>query len=262
MSALKQIQDDFQHYLVSGVNDILPSISEDKRFSARNRLLVYFDAYRIRLMEILKLDFPKTHTLLGDDLFEEAFIQYLTKHIPTHFSVRYFGQHFSQFLATTKPYSDFPVFAEMALFEWSVSHTLDAKDDMLVTQQALGQISPEEWADLHFEFHPSLISQYFHWDTPQLWQDIELEREPRQPMRQAAPMRWLFWRKGLRSLFQSCTPTEDIMFQAVLAKKSFAQICEDLLDTVPEDAIPMTVAQTLFKWISEEMISKMEVKSA
>ncbi len=49
------------------------------------------------------------------------------------------------------------------------------------------------------------------------------------------------------------------MFSAVLANKSFGQICEDLIDVIPEEAIPMTVAQTLFKWIDEEMICEMHL---
>ncbi len=256
MPVLKSVQDDFQRYLTKGDSSIRPEIVDDARLGANKRLRIYFDAYRIRLNEILKLDFPKTHTLLGDDAMDEAFSLYLENYPSTHFSVRYFGRHFSQFLASTKPYADFPVFAEMALFEWSVSHTLDAKDASIVTQEALTQVDPEQWADLVFSFHPSVMSQLFYWDVPQLWQDIEQEKEPRQPKRQETPVRWVFWRKGLRSLFQSCTQTENIMFQGVLEKKSFAEICEDLIDIVPEDAIPMSVAQTLFKWISDEMIAK------
>lgn len=259
MSALKTLQDEFQDYLISGNNKVLPSIAPDERVSSVRRLQIYFDAYRIRLNEILKLDFPKTHTLMGDHAMDEAFERYLSLYPSTHFSVRYFGQYFATFLKNEKPYSDVPVLAEMALFEWSLSHTLDAKDASIVTQQDLGKISPQDWADLQFNFHPSVTSDVFAWDTPQLWQDIDLEREPRDPKIQPAPLRWVFWRKGLRTLFQSCTATENIMFEAVLANQSFAQMCEALMDTLPQDSIPMTVAQTLFKWISEEMISQMSI---
>jgi hypothetical protein len=256
MLALSNIQSYFQDYLMYGdIDTILPEIAPDERFDAQKRLRVYFDAYRIRLLEILKLDFTKTHTLLGDDNFEDAFNQYLLKHPSTHFSVRYFGRHFSEFLATTAPFKNYPVFAEMAQFEWSVSYTLDATDAPRVTQEMLASIAPEQWPDLRFVFHPSVTSCYFRWDTPQLWQLIDSEADPRPPVQQPAAVRWLFWRKGLQSLFQSSTPAEDKMFQAVQQNLNFSDMCEELLTLLPEEEIPLTAAQTLYKWINEGMIS-------
>lgn len=253
---LSHLQAYFQEYLMHGtLNTILPQVAPDERFSAEKRLKVYFDAYRIRLMEILKLDFPKTHTLLGDENFENAFHAYLDKYPSTHFSVRYFGQHFSQFLATTAPFQDYPIFSEMAQFEWAVAYTIDANDGPLVDTQALSTLSGEQWQTLCFNFHPSVTSCIFAWDTPQLWQHIDREAPPRGPVHQGSPVRWLFWRKGQRSLFQSCTAAEDKMFQSIQQKDNFAQICENLLDIVPEEEIPLMCAQTLFKWINEEMIS-------
>ncbi len=256
MQALKELQSQFQNYLMNGSTLVLPEIVNDKKLSAEKRLKVYFDAYRIRLMEILKLDYPKTHTLLGDDGFEEAFHQYLSQYPSEHFSVRYFGQHFSRFLAQTKPFSESLVFSEMAHFEWAVSYTTDAKDCMIVTPASLSAIPLENWPDLQFQFHPSVINHAFHWDTPQLWQDIENEKPPRQPIAQPVPIRWLFWRKGLKSLFQSCSPAEDKMVLAVLDGKPFGEICECLMDILPEEEIPMFAAQTLYKWVHEEMISQ------
>lgn len=253
---LGHLQSSFQEYLMHGtIKTMLPQVAPDERFSAEKRLKVYFDSYRIRLMEILKLDFPKTHTLLGDENFENAFHAYLTQHTSTHFSVRYFGQHFSQFLATNAPYKDYPVFKEMAQFEWAVAYTIDAKDAPLINTEMLSSLSGEEWQTLSFCFHPSVTSCVFAWDTPQLWQHIDNEEPARAPVLQEAPIRWLLWRKGQRSLFRSCTVAEEKMFESILNKDNFAQICENLLDTVPEEEIPLTCAQTLFKWVSEDMIS-------
>jgi hypothetical protein len=256
MPVLKQLQSHFQEYLTHGSNHIFPEIAPDERFSADKRLKVYFDAYRIRLMEILKLDFPKTHTLLGDEAFEQAFLSYLLQFPSTHFSVRYFGQQFSQFLASSAPYSNCEVFAEMAQFEWAISFTIDAKDDNVVTSQDLAKINPMDWPNLHFVFHPSVISHCFAWDTPQLWQHIDSEKPERAPIKHETPIRWLLWRKGLRSLFQSCNPAEKLMFEAIQTNANFGEICECLIDTVPEDDIPLIAAQTLNKWIHEEMICK------
>lgn len=255
MQTLNEVQVQFQDYLIQGDQEsILRSIAPDDRFSAEKRLQVYFDAYRIRLLEILKQDFPKTHTLLGDQEFAEAFHLYLRKHPSQHFSVRYFGQHFVEFLASTTPYQEYGIFSEMALFEWSLAHTLDAQDAPCVEVTALSAVPPEKWASLSFVFHPSVISHYYRWDTPQLWQYIENENPPRSPVQQDLPVRWICWRKDLSCRFQSCTLAEDKMVQSILAGNNFAEICESLLYTLSENEIPLTAAQILYKWVNEKML--------
>lgn len=250
---LQQLQHQFQLYLTDDqIQPLLPEITDDANVGAKKRLAVYFDAYRLRLRDIMRNDFTKTHTLLGDDGFDQAFYTYLTQHPSTHFSVRYFGQHFADFLAKTAPFSQHPILAEMATFEWLISHTLDAADAPLITQSALAQLSPAAWPDLLFHLHPSVISHYFHYDTPALWQDIDAEKEPRMAQKQASPIRWVFNRQGLRSLYRSCNPVEDIIFSAILSKASFSDICEALIDQMEEEAIPLTAAQTLYNWVQEE----------
>lgn len=259
MTALKELQSQFQEYLMLGnIEALLPSIAPHQYLSQEKRLKIYYDAYRIRLFEILKLDFPKTHTLMGDDSIKEAFITYLDKHPSTHFSVRYFGQHLSEFLKTTAPFSEQGVLAEMALFEWLIAYTIDAKDDTVLTIQNLSSLAPEKWADTAFDFHPSVMSHYFEWDTPQLWSHIENELPPRAPEQQTTPVRWVFWRKGVKSYFQSLNLAEDQMFKALQQGLNFSEICETLLDVLPEDDIAPTAAQTLFKWVNEEMISRIK----
>lgn len=256
MVALKTLQSQFQAYLIdSNANPIMPSIAPDARFSAPERLKVYHDAYRLRLLEILKLDFSKTHVLLGDDNFDEAFFQYLQQYPSHHFSVRYFGQHFAHFLRTQAPYKDHTMLAEMAEFEWALNFTIDAADAPIAKTTMLAGVDPEQWPDLRFIVHPSMTSLYLHWDTPALWHDIDNEQPPRAPIQQAQPMRWLFWRKGIKTYFQSCTPAEDQLFKALLANHNFGEMCESLIDILPEEEIPQVAAHTLFKWIQEEMIS-------
>lgn len=257
MANLSLLQSQFQDYLIhSDPQNILWAILPDERFSAQNRLKIYHDAYRLRLLEILRLDFPKTHTLMGDEEFDKAFFLYLDAYPSKHFSVRYFGQHFAHFLEQTLPYKDYGVLAEMANFEWAISHTIDALDAPIVTTEQFASLSNEDWLHLRFELHPSVISHLFYWDVPLLWQIIDKEEPPQAPTAQQNATRWLFWRKGLKSYFQSCTQAQDKMFCSAKNKDPFLTICENLMDIVPEDQIPLLTAQTLNKWVGEQMISR------
>lgn len=256
MTTLEQLQNAFQNYLtVSDPKKILPTIKDTPGFTAENRLKVYHDAYRLRLMEILKLDFPKTYQLLGEENFETAFITYLSQHPSTHFSVRYFGASFSHFLKQTAPYKNHVLFSEMAQFEWLVAYTLDAKDAPVLTTKMLSQLPPEQWAHQRFSLHPSVVSAYFTLDTPQIWQALENEAPPRLPIQLPTPVRWIFWRTGTRSYFQSCKHYESVLLDNLASQKTFSSICEALLDLLPEESIPQVVAQTLYKWVDATMIA-------
>ncbi len=253
---LKSLQAQFQDYLLhGGPTKLLPRVNEGG-LHPQKRLEIYYDAYRLRLLEVLSLDYPKTLMLLGDDDFEAAFLKYLDKHPSMHFSVRYFGQHFPDFLEQTPPFAEASLIAEMATFECAVSYTLDSEDGPVVTLEDLSAISPSRWAALSFTLHPSVISRRFEWDTPQLWQHIDKELPPRPPVKQDSPVTWLFWRKGIRTLFQSCNIAETILFEALIQGDTFAEMCEKLSDLVPEKDIPLVAAKTLYKWVSEEIISK------
>lgn len=258
---LNNLQSIFQNYLMyADEASILPMVAKDSHFSAERRLKVYFDAYRIRLCEILQLDFPKTYILLGDEHFEQAFIHYLDKHPSQHFSVRYFGQHFSEFLRITAPFSDYPAIAEMAAFEWAVAFTIDAIDASIAKTEDFTAVSPELWPELVFSLHPAVTSLVFHYDTPLLWQVIENEEEMRAPIKQASPVRWLFWRKGLKSYFKSCNTAQDKMWQGILGKLPFGDLCENLLPILPENEIAPFAAQTLYQWVQDEMISSIHLQ--
>lgn len=251
--SLKQLQTDFQNFIIHGkYKPMLPEVVTD-HLDVHTRLGIYFNGYRLRLLEVLSEDYPKVHHLLGEEGFDELFIEYLAQFAPTHFSVRFFGKYFAQFLAE----KNLPFLAEMATFEWAVSSTIDAKDGPIASITDLTAYPPDEWGYLTFTFHPSVTSRYLKWNTPQLWQQLDKEHHhhSHEPILQENPICWLFWRKGLRSLFQSCTPAEAKLFEAVQQGLDFAGMCETLIDIVPEEEIPTVAAQTLYHWLNEKMIS-------
>jgi len=262
MMKLSHLQDAFQTYLLKGEKAaIRPIITDEKRFGADRGLKVYYDAYRIRLCEILKLDFPKTYAMMGDEHFEPAFATYLDQFPSQHFSVRYFGQHFSEFLRNTAPYNDFPVLAEMAEFEWSVAFTIDASDGPVVNTEAFAQVSPENWPNLCFSLHPAVTHRFFHYDTPQLWQLIENEEELRAPVKQPNPVCWLFWRKDQRSFFRSCNSAQQTMLEGIISLQPFGELCENLLSLLPENEVAAFVAQNLYQMVQDGMISNITIHS-
>ena len=258
MTTLFTMLDSFQHYLISGEDkEILPTIVED-HISAQNHLKIYFDAYRLRLLDILQIDFPKTLTLMGEEHFEVAFHQYLSQYPSTHFSVRYFGQHFMRFLRETKPYADHTVIAEMAQFEWSLMDTLDAANAPITSLEDLSQLPQDRWANLSLVFHPSLRIISCQWNTPNLWKMIDSEAEPIPPTQNLESKTWLLWRHELRSLFQSLTLEQEMLFQNFHSGLNFSEVMEILSNQMDMDEtqLPTFALQNMQSWIQSGMVSE------
>lgn len=237
---LSRLQSHFQAYLMqASLSTILPSITEDTGLDATKRLKIYFDAYRLRLLEILTIDYPKLHTLMGGEAFDELGRAYIDAHPSAFFSVRYFGKSLRAYLTAQTPYQNHPYLAEMAAFEWALNETLDAKDQPILSQDGLHAISPENFGYLCLTFHPSLQLMECAWDIPQLWGAIEGNETPRSPIKLPAPVVWIVWRNHLTSQFRSLSSHQATIVRLFQQQKNFAEVCEALCDDMEESEVPM-----------------------
>lgn len=260
MSDLTALQTYFQKYLMkASIEDILPSIQSDA-LPAETRLKVYFDAYRLRLLDILQTDFSKTYTLLGEADFQLAFERYLEQYPSTHFSVRYFGRHFSQFLREHPAYQGYPVLSEMAAFEYALMDAIDAEDAEVATPQHLAQIPPEQWGDIQLIFHPSMRQIACLWNTPSLWKAIDDEAAPQAPRKNPEAIAWLIWRKEIRNLFQSLDPMQAELLLGFQQEKTFSDILEQLSDRIESDTLPLFAVQNMQHWLDSGLVSQVRLK--
>jgi len=158
MSELNTLQTQIQELILNDVFQEHPDIV--------GHLEVYYEGYRFRLLEILTNDYPQCQAIInklfGKDSFDKVAFEYIQQYPSQHFSVRYFGQHFSHFLAQNAPYSQMPYLSELADFEWCIAHSLDAANRDLLSIDTLKTIPPQAWGDLIFEFHPSVQLEYIN----------------------------------------------------------------------------------------------------
>ncbi len=223
--------------------------------SPEQRLSVYVDAYVLRLLEALRTNYPALHQLLGDDDFDRMACRYLATHPPAHTSIRWFGLHLSDFLATQTPYADIPSIAELAEFEWALRHTIDAADADILTLEALQAIEPESWATLAFALHPSLSILFFEWNAPQLWNALTADEHLPEPVAQA--MHWLVYRQpNLVTGWRSATTLEITALDSINRGLSFADLCEELSHRLDDsDSTPLTAATFLKSWVDQGLVS-------
>lgn len=257
MSQLSADQQAFQSHLMTGDAEVTESIVGDARANAETRLEVYYQAYRLRLVEILQNDFTGVHALLGTDAFREMVLRYIAAHPSEHPSVRWFGRHLAEFLAFP-PYAEHPELAEMAWFEWAWAHAFDAADLPAARPDVMAAVAPEAWAGLRVTLHPSVQWLELNYNVPALFEAATRDDEPPPVVREANAVAWILWRRDLIVHWRSLETDEAWALGAAKQGQTFGDLCAGLCDWHEPDAVPLRAASLLRTWLEDGLLSRID----
>jgi hypothetical protein len=256
MSRLPQIQRDFQKYMLEGdAAAIEPHVTGTARVPVATRLAIYGDGYVTRLIEALVANFPVLSELLGEVDFAALGTAYVRSYPSPFFSVRYYGNALAGFLGADPRYAGAPVLAELARWEWAMTEVFDAADVEPIGAASLARIAPESWAQLRFEWHPSLRRLALTWNAPQIWKAVSDAEEPPEVELQPELVQWLLWRQDLRTYFRSLSPLEAAALDAAREGLPFGELCAVLSATVGEEQAPARAAGFLREWVESGLIT-------
>lgn len=259
MTTLTELQAQFQSFLFGKDRDVERLTVGTDRLPVDDRLAVYANAYRLRLLEILEGDFPGLKSMLGEDGFKRLGSAYIDAHPSTHPSIRWFGRYLRGFLRGAAVYRNQPALAEMAAFEWTQGEVMDAADNPLVGVEELGAVPPEAWPGMRFSFQNALRRLDLEWNVISVWQTIR-DNDAKLPLKQAGrPIAWLLWRKGLDVHWRSLDEDERYAIDAAREGATFAEICEGLSHT-GDDQVPLRAAGFLKRWAADDLVAGIELQ--
>jgi hypothetical protein len=256
---LRELQEQLQAHLLSGDERIAHRVVDTPRVTASTRLGIYADAYRLRLLEALRTDFPALHTLAGDEEFERIGRAYIDAHPSDHFSIRHFGKALAGFLQAHEVWRRVPVYAEMAAFEWALGLSFDAADSPPLGVDDMAEIPPQSWGHMRLGLHPSLQRLDLRWNVPVLWKAIDEEQPPQAPVSGDYPQGWLIWRRDLRTLFRSLSVDEAWAIDSVRDGTHFAAMCEGLCEWHDENHAAAQAALYLRRWVQDGLVVRIEL---
>jgi hypothetical protein len=254
MPSLRELQRDLQSHLLGGDDTVVEAIVDAPPLPTLERLGIYRNAYRVRLIEALDDTYPVLHAVLGDELFAALGEEFVAAHPSVHRSIRWYGRELAEFLRRQPPYAEQPIFAELALLEWTLAEVFDAADASPEPRAALSAIDPSAWSELHFEFHPSLRRLELQWNTTAVWQAMSHEETPPDPECAEYPVPWLLWRQDLQNYFRSMPSDEAAALESALRGENFGEICTALAEWLPEEEIPLRAAGLLGLWADSGII--------
>lgn len=254
MAALLRLEQSFKDCILGETLDMQGQVVSDAKASAEERVHVYVEGYRLRLLEVLEDNFPGLYGLLGDEQFDAMGRAYIATHPSTHPSVRWFSRQLPEFLRRTAPYDAHAYLAEMAAFEWAQGLAFDSQDVPALDMQALASVPPEAWGQVRFQFHPSIQRLDLRYNMPKFWQALTAEQEP-PTISSDDPSAWLVWRKDLDTHWRSLAEDEAVMLELAQQGATFGELCERLCQWHAPEQVAMQSASYLKLWLSDSLVT-------
>ena len=259
MSHLRDLQLRFQDYLVGDSDAIEADIISTENALAEHRLGAYYNAYRIRLIDALAVDYPALEKILGRETFENLALNYLQRYPSRQASVRWFGQHLPDYLAQYYQGEDAEFLCELASYEWAQTTVFDASDSVGLFQlEDMARVAAEAWPQLRFEFKTALSWLDLHWNVPQIETALDNGQELPQRQRSETAQRWLLWRHDYKTHWRSLDVHEAWALEQAAKGANFAEICEGLLEWIDAQQVALVAAGFLKQWISDQLLTRVD----
>ena len=259
MTHLRALQQRFQNYLISDDDSIEQDIISSADALAEHRLGVYYNAYRIRLIDCLAIDYAALEKHVGREAFEQLALDYLRLYPSQHPSVRWFGDRLPAYMREHYRGEDAEFLTELVDYEWTQSFIFDAADSVATVRiDDVALIPPASWPELHFDFVPAMRWLDLHWNIPAIESAYDTNSDLPDFERAELPVRWLLWRQALKTHWRSLEVHEAWAIEQAAAGASFAEICEGLLEWVDESQVALVAAGFMKQWVSDELLISLD----
>ena len=258
MTALADLQHGFQSYVLRGEPGVIARIGGAEGIDPRRRMRIYFDAYRLRLGEVLAADYEALRSLLGEEQFRDACRSYVEATPSLFRNVRWYGAGLAEFLRATPPWSQQPVAYELALFEWSLTLAFDAAEARGVRFEDLSRLPPSVWPEMRIVLQPSAHLVALRSNAPALRKATDGSEPLPRPTLADSAKPWLLWRKELTPRFRSLSESESWALAAVKDGATFAALCDGLCRWSAPERAPSEAAALLRRWVDDELIREIE----
>ena len=224
----------------------------NRQLSAPERLGIYANMYFYRIRDSLEDDFPSLVKLLGKGGFHNLVTDYLLAHPPSHWSLRYAGQHLAAFLKKHSLAKKWPFIISLAELEWALLTAFDAADAVPLSAAHLKKIPPAEWGRLKMGLVPSaqLVRSRFPIKTVR----ERLMKTGKTGVIDFMPTALVIWREGNRVMYRSCNLFEFRCLTAFRRGINFGEVCR----RIAHDNSALPAAQKIFsalhRWVEDGLL--------
>jgi hypothetical protein len=251
---LAELQKELQDFLLDKNLAADNLTLETPAFSRQERLAIYYNAYRLRLIDTLSNDYPALKFYLGEG-FEKLAYSFIESHPSKHHSLRWLGEKLSVFLRNHDDWKVKIHLVELAEFEWAQITAFDSADVPIVSLDDMRTLASEDWMTLRLQFHPSLQLLNFLSNSPEQWASIIKTEKAIATTINSEIETWLIWREDLQVTYRLLDKPEAWALNSFLTSHNFADVCQGLCNWFEQEQVPLQTAQYLQQWISGGLVS-------
>jgi len=256
MKSLNALQARFQQHVIHGDNAVIGDIAGPDDQYRQTRLRIYYSAYRLRLIAALAVDYPALKTLVGESGFEALATAYIDACPSTCRNLRWFGDAMPGFLRHDPRFSQKPVLAELAEFEWAQGLAFDADDASQPGFEQLASVTPTDWPGLRFIPHPSLQLVASEWNVIAIWHAHRDQQAVPLPARREQTDTIAVWRRDYKTYFRTLDRDEAWLWRALAGGIDFGEACSEFAAAMGTDdaGAAQRAAGLLRCWVDEGWI--------
>jgi hypothetical protein len=220
----------------------------DARLDAAGRMAIYADAYRTRLLDVLRADFPVTARTLGEQRFDAIAGAFVREGPSLDGDVGCVALRFAPWVREHAPaWAD-----DLARLEAARVAVFGAADDLPLALGDLQALAPDEWPALRL----SLVASTARIETQHAVAEYGSATPPvREP--EAGDEQYLVWRVGFGPAadHRRLDPLESILLEGTALGETFASLCERAAATVGATAAEQT-ASWLLRWVRDGIVRR------
>jgi hypothetical protein len=251
MNELAKLQRAFQRAVLEHSPLFAHSVVARRGATAEDRIAVYRDAYRLRLIEALAANYPRLRELIGEDAFNSIADTHIDAHPSSDPSIRWFGKHLAQQMQ--RSFAAQPWLGELAAWEWAIANAFDAQNAQRVSMPSLAAVAADAWPTLRFEFHPSVQCLRMRTNAPALFKALTEDSALPAPAT-GEESAWVIWRDDLTPCFRSLSPGAAAALTLLMQGASFEAMCTELCAWYAADEAARQAAMLLREWIEAGMV--------
>lgn len=255
MISFAEFQAKFQKALLDHDPAVLDDIIDSPHETKARLLSVYQNAYIVRLIEIVRNDYPLLSNYTGVDVFNRIARGYAAKNVSTNADARWFSHKLPEFLASDPAWAKNPELSELAEIERALADVFDAADAPRLVKDDLKVLEPEDWPGVVFSPHPATRRINLVTNARALWKALKDDEEvpPAAPL--AETERLIAYRPELTSMIRPMGYEEAMMFDEMAKEVDFGGLCAMVATYGGEDEAAMRAAGYLNAWIAAGMLA-------
>jgi hypothetical protein len=239
--------------------EALKFIKPSKTLTQIERLGLYRSMYILRLVDVLKIDFPSIACFLGDDDYYDFVERYLQAYPSRSFNLNNLSYDVPNFIKTAPKIKNRAFLYEIASLELMLSHIFNLEETHVLTKEDVASLSPEVWENAKIVPIKAFHVFAFKHNVNDYLEAVQNEEKPPKVKKQDT---WLVvYRRNYKLWRLPINQDAYNMLSDIVAGKPLGEAIVNAIEKSSEspEVLQNQVFRWFHNWVKEGFFQKIEI---